>query len=106
MYLRSLKGSPKRRSRFTKRAVSEKPSEIGVWVFIVWDRATIGQSNRPHVFDRSCNDLSHVRMWMIPGKITCATRVKVEIVFRLSRQSDGKSTAVWGWGTLFINCTA
>ena len=35
-YLRSFKkGSPKRRSRFTKQAVSVKSSEIGVWAFIV-----------------------------------------------------------------------
>jgi len=49
--LRSLKGGSKRRSRFTKRAVSEKSSEIGVWAFIVWDRGTAGQSNRSHVFE-------------------------------------------------------
>ena len=43
----------KRRSRFIKQTVSEKSSEIGVWAFVVWDRGTVGQSDRPHVFERS-----------------------------------------------------
>jgi len=82
--LRSLKGGSKRRSRFTKRAVSEKSSEIGVWAFIVWDRGTAGQSNRPHVFERSCN--RPIPLYESTNSVVYNSRTEMTVTLRALRQ--------------------